>query len=459
MNTFHISSIPPQGRVHFIGIGGISMSGLAKILMSRGYRISGSDTTATHITQNLQDFGMAIHADGHDAAYAVGADLVVYTAAVKSDNPELVKAAELNIPAIERATLLGALMREYTHSICIAGTHGKTTTTSMMAHVLMTAELDPTITNGGELDLIGGNIRVGGSGHFLTEACEYNNSFLQFFPTIAVITNVEFDHPDVFADFDDFKRSFTKFANIPGANGTVVVCGDDNDALDCVHDTAATVITYGMAESNDIYPKKLQYKSGYGTYSIQVGDTNTAVELNVPGAHNVLNSLACFAAGLTLGIDAETISRGIHSFSGVHRRFEKRGSVNGALIIDDYAHHPTEIRCTLESARAIADGSVTIIFQPHTYTRTYALLDDFADALRSADKVIVTDIYAAREKDNGTVHAKDLAEKIAGLGCNASYISTFEDIAKKAAADAMPGDMIITMGAGTVTNIAGMITE
>ena len=457
MNNFYISSIPTCGRVHFIGIGGISMSGLAEILLGQGYSISGSDITATHITRKLQSLGMDIHPDGHNAAYAIGVDLVVYTAAVKPDNAELAKAAELGIPAIERATLLGALMREYTHSICIAGTHGKTTTTSMMAHVLMAAQLDPTITNGGELDLIGGNIRVGGNGYFLTEACEYSNSFLQFFPTVAVITNVEFDHPDFFADLDDFKRSFTQFASIPGTNGTIVVCGDDKNAMDCTSGASAKVVTYGMDKSNDIYPKNLRYNTGYGAYTINVGEAD--VELNVPGAHNVLNSLACFAAGLALGIDIETIARGIHSFKGVHRRFEKRGTINGAAVIDDYAHHPTEIRCTIAAAKSITDKNVTVVFQPHTYSRTRSLLDDFASALSGADKIIITDIYAAREKDEGVVHSKDLADKIAQLGTDTLYMSAFEDIVKKVTADANPGDIIIVMGAGTVTHIAGMIAE
>lgn len=442
--------------MHFIGIGGISMSGLAEIMLKQGFFVSGSDMNDSHITKKLRLLGATVH-HGHSAEYIDGADLVVYTAAVKSDNPEMIAAQRLGIYTIERPVLLGALMRGYANSICVAGTHGKTTTTSMMSHVLMAANSDPTILIGGELDLIGGNIRAGANGYFLTEACEYHESFLQFSPNIAIITNVEADHLDYFRDLEHIKDTFAKFAKIPGAGGFVVVCGDDENTMDCVQDSNSNILSYGIHQKNTVKPLNLRYQNGYGVYDIEYAGELISIKLGVPGEHNVLNSLACVAAGMALGLSGTDVACGISEFVGVDRRFQKKGELYGASIIDDYAHHPTEIKCTLASAANIAQGRVIVVFQPHTYSRTLLLLDEFATAFDNADEIIITDIYAAREPDNGMIHATDLAEKLAGRGKSVSYISSFEDIAKTLLQTIKAGDMVITMGAGNVNTIGDML--
>lgn len=452
MNQFYLSSIPKNGRIHFVGIGGISMSGLAEILFKKGYHISGSDINETHITRHLQSLGIEV-VMRHKASNAYGADLVVYTAAVSSDNPELVWCEQVGIPCIERATLLGGLMREYECSICVAGTHGKTTTTSMLSHILLAAQKDPTIILGGELDAIGGNFRGGGDKYFLTEACEYHCSFLQFFPKVAVITNVDADHLDFFEDLKQIKQAFLEFARLPGRNGAVVVCGDDDNAMDCVLDTDARVITYGLSETNEIRPQALSYNSTYAEFDINYHGETIHVTLNVPGAHNVLNALACFAVGDAIGLPGKEIAKGLKSFVGVHRRFEKKGVVGGAIVIDDYAHHPTEVRATLATAAKMASGRVIVAFQPHTYSRTLHLIDEFAAAFDDADQIIITDIYAAREKDNGMIHARDLAQRLADRGKNVEYIALFEDIASYIYKNIRPGDIVITMGAGSIYKV------
>ncbi len=449
MNKFYLSDIPKEGHIHFVGIGGISMSGLAEILLKKGYRISGSDVAESHITKRLRDLGATVFI-GHAAANADGADLTVYTAAVRQDNPELVFCAARQIPCIERATLLGSLMRDYRHSICVAGTHGKTTTTSMLSHVLLAAGKDPTITLGGELDLIGGNIRAGGGEYFLTEACEYHCSFLEFFPTVAVITNVEADHLDFFEGMDQIKEAFAAFAALAGPEGYAVVCGDDENAMECVAEANAKVITYGISASNAITPEALTYHASYGEFDVTYHGEKCHISLNVPGQHNVLNALACFAVGEALGLDGDGIARGLTDFAGVHRRFEKKGVLGEAVLIDDYAHHPTEIKATLSTAREMTAGRVIVAFQPHTYTRTMMLLDEFAQAFDDADRIIVTDIYAAREKDNGLIHAKDLAGRLAERGRNVEYISSFDEIARRLSQLVRPGDIVITMGAGSI---------
>lgn len=458
MNDFYMSEIKANGHIHFIGIGGISMSGLAHICIDRGYNVSGSDMNESHITRLLESIGAKIY-KGHGADNVSGADLVVYTAAINPANPELMEANKRGIKAIERSVFLGALMRDYGCSICVAGTHGKTTTTSMMSHVLLACELDPTIMIGGELDKIGGNMRVGGDKYFLTEACEYHRSFLEFFPNVSIITNVEADHLDYFKDLDDIKDAFRNFAEIAGENGYVVVCGDDKDALECTDTTKSQILTYGMDDSNIFCPKNLVYNDGCGEFDAEFDGSLIHVRLNVPGSHNVLNALACFATGYALSLDGEKIAAGLEEFTLVHRRFEKKGEAGGAMIIDDYAHHPTEINCTLKTAKQMCKGKVYVVFQPHTYTRTKLLIDEFETAFDSADEIIVTDIYAAREKDTGLIHARDLAERLKKHGKSVRYISEFEDIAAMAKDTLTEGDIFITMGAGSVYKIGDMILK
>lgn len=458
MNEFYLSDLPAHAHVHFIGIGGISMSGLAEILLQKGYCVTGSDINDTHITRGLASLGAAI-IKGHFASNVNGADLVVYTAAIHPDNPELIACRSLGIPAIERATLLGSLMRDYGCSICVAGTHGKTTTTSMLSHVLLVAQKNPTIMLGGELDAINGNIRAGGTEYFLTEACEYHCSFLQFFPSVAVITNVDADHLDFFKDLNEIKATFSNFAALPGRSGSVVVCGDDDNAMECCEKTEAHIITYGIQPTNQLYPQNLSYHSGYGEFDVSFDSDKLHVKLNVPGKHNVLNALACFAVGKAIGLAGSDIVKGLAEFTGVHRRFEKKGEIDGTVIIDDYAHHPTEIKATLLTASKMAQGRVIVVFQPHTYSRTLKLLDEFSQAFDDADEIIVTDIYAAREKDNGKIHARDLVERLQQHGKQASYIKSFDDIVVRLSQLVKPGDIVITMGAGTIYKVGNMLLQ
>ncbi len=457
MNDFHMTQLKPNAKIHFIGIGGISMSGLAHICLKEGYCVSGSDAGSSPILARLAEAGAVIY-KGHDAQNCVGADLVVYTAAIKDDNPELVYARENDIRNMERSVFLGGVMRTYSDCICIAGTHGKTTTTSMMSHVLLAQDCDPTILIGGELDEIGGNYRLGKSNCFLTEACEYHSSFLEFFPKYAVITNVDEDHLDYFRDLEHIKETFRAYAALPGKDGYVLACGDDKNTMDCVNATDAQVITFGTDAVNDVHPTAVYTKNNCLCFELEASGKTLTVQLQVAGKHNLLNALACFAVGKAMGLDPETVKRGVESFSMVHRRFEKKGVINGALIVDDYAHHPTEIKCTLEAAKQVADGRVIVAFQPHTYTRTYTLLNEFANAFYNADEVLVFDIYAAREKDTGLIHARDLAQKLQQNGVNASYAEGGFDAAVQNLKSALtPGDILLTMGAGNIFKVGEML--
>ncbi len=453
MNDFHIEQVNKNAHIHFIGIGGISMSGLAHICLIEGFRVTGSDTGSSPILAKLSQAGATIF-QGHDAQNCAGADLVVYTAAIPADNPELVYARENNIRNMERSVFLGGVMRKFSECICIAGTHGKTTTTSMMSHVLLARDCDPTILIGGELDAIAGNYRLGKSNYFLTEACEYHSSFLEFFPKYALITNVDADHLDYFKDLEHIKQTFKAYAALPGKDGFVIACGDDENTMECVKETAATCITYGLDAKNDVHPTAVYMRNNRSCFEIKTEDGTICVALQVAGKHNLLNALACFAIGKAMGIDAQIVKQGVESFTMVHRRFEKKGEVNGAVVMDDYAHHPTEIKCTLQAAKQIAKGRVLVAFQPHTYTRTYTLLDDFSKAFYDADEVLVFDIYAAREKDTGLIHARDLADKIKKNGVQANYIEGgFDAAADLLKAKLQPGDIFITMGAGNIYRV------
>lgn len=453
MQKFTINSLKKNSHIHFIGIGGISMSGLAHIALSNGFKVSGSDREKTNITQKLEDNGATIY-EGHDKKNIVGADLIVHTAAVKSDNPEMAEAARLNIPVIDRAEFLGAIMKNYKHAVGVAGTHGKTTTTSMLAHALIYADSDPTISVGGELDLIGGNIHCGSSDLFVTEACEYTNSFLKFYPTIALITNIEEDHLDFFTGIDMIRQSFRDYAELTRNGGYTVAYGDDENIRLTLDGSGLNIITYGINKCNNYYAQNIKYLAGYPSFDV-ICDNKVIchISLNVPGEHNILNALATVAVCEILGVDPETAAKGIETFKGTHRRFEKKGIINGAIVIDDYAHHPTEIKATLKAAKKFSPKRIRCIFQPHTYSRTRTLWNDFLTAFDDVDELILTHIYAAREQYDGVTDPQRLSDEICERGINSKYIESFCDIEKYINDTAQEGDIIFTMGAGDITQI------
>lgn len=441
--------------VHFIGIGGVSMSAIAKVLLNKGVKVSGSDFAKSASSDELASLGADITI-GHSADNIKNPDLVVYTAAIAKDNPELQRAIDLGIETISRATMLGRIMKEYKKAISVAGTHGKTTTTSMMSYILMKAQLDPTVMVGGNLDILNGNFRMGNSEYFLTESCEYCRSFLEFFPSVGIILNVDEDHLDYYKDIEDIKSAFRDFIKLIPSDGILVTCAEDPEAMECAQVANCTPITYGF-DKGDYRAQNITFDDfGYPSFDVyKNGDKVCSLTLSVVGRHNILNATASLAASLAMGIPCEAIKEGLESYSGTKRRFEKKGHCNGALIIDDYAHHPTEMASTFDAVKKIKHNTVWCIFQPHTYTRTKALFDDFAKVLSRVDRVILTDIYAAREKDTGLVSSKDLAEKIP----DAKYIPDFKSIAEYMKKVACRGDIIITMGAGNVVDIADLIKD
>ena len=457
MQEFAMSMLKPGSHVHMIGIGGISMSALAHMLMDFGYRISGSDTKASNLTHDLEAAGAIIQI-GQCAENIDAPDLVCYTAAISNENPELIKARTLDIPVIERAELLGALMDLYEYPIAIAGTHGKTTTTSMMALVLLAAETDPTILVGGELAQIGGNFRLGKKKYLPFEACEYVESFLHFRPFLSIITNVEEDHLDYFSDINHIISSFRKFARLTSPSGCIIVCSDDKNVCRVVQNVEKNVLSYGIKNTEADYQAaniRLDDKGRASFTVLHHGEPLTEISLSVAGEHNILNALAVTAASVFLGIPMEAVQKGLKEFGGTKRRFEHIGKVNGCDIVDDYAHHPTEIRATLHAARSMGYQRIWTVFQPHTYSRTKHLLEEFAEVLPLSDKVMIADIYPAREKYDGTIHSCDLTRKIP----NAIYMSDNNAIARYLKEHVKAGDLLITMGAGDVNSIAYQLKE
>lgn len=460
MNRFTLDDIDCGAHIHFIGIGGISMSGLAQIALRMGYKVTGSDRAKSHITDKLEALGADVF-EGHDEKNIQGAQLCVHTAAVKADNPEMAAAVRDGIRLIDRAEFLGAVMKNYKNAVGVSGTHGKTTTTSMLAHALINAELDPTISVGGELDIIGGNIRTGGMDYFVTEACEYTNSFLKFYPTIALITNIEEDHLDFFTGgIEQIRESFRNFAELTRGKGDVVALGSDENIKLALKDSGLKITYYGMTDEYDYYPKNIVYRAGYPSFDIYNKESLLChIDLNVPGDHNILNALATIAVCALMGADIEKSARGIEGFKGAHRRFERKGTLNGAIVLDDYAHHPTEIKATLKAAKEFPHNKIICIFQPHTYSRTRTLWNSFVEAFDDADEVILTHIYAAREKPDGVTKPENLAADIAERGVNAKYTDNFADIAEYVKRIASDSDIIFTMGAGDVTDIGEMLVE
>lgn len=442
-------------HIHFVGIGGVSMSSLAMILKSQGKKVTGSDSGGGPTIQKLTDAGITVF-PVHSEKNPVGCDLLVYTAAISDNNPELVYAREQGIPMMERAVLLGYMMAEFKKSIAVSGTHGKTTVTSMISSILKTAKTDPTVMVGAHLKAIGGNYCLGKSPFAVYEACEYVNSFHHFYPQCGVVLNIDEDHLDFFKDLSAIQDSFCRFTENFAEDGLLIINGDDENCKKVQEYYKGTTLTFGIGKENTCRAENIEMISGYAHFDVYYEDTFiTALALQVPGRHNILNALAASATASYYEISPEAIKEGIESFTGADRRFERKGTFNGAIILDDYAHHPTEIRATLESAKAAASGKVYVVFQPHTFTRTFYLMDEFAEALSIADHTILTDIYAAREINKLGVNILNLRDKIDG----AIYISNFREIAEYLQSVLQPGDMAIMMGAGNVNQICGMIIE
>ncbi|MDE7313479.1 MAG: UDP-N-acetylmuramate--L-alanine ligase [Eubacterium sp.] len=462
-------------HIHFIGIGGISMSGLAEVLLEEQFTISGSDAKESELTRKLEQSGAVIYY-GHDASHIQpGTDVVVYTAAVHQDNPEYQAAAANGIPLLSRAELLGQMMKNYKQSVAVAGTHGKTTTTSMITQILLAANADPTISVGGILPAIGGNIRVGHSSCFVTEACEYTNSFLHFYPKYSVILNIEEDHMDFFKDLADIRHSFRLFAENTAADGTLIVNHEIEDLEPLLQGLECNTITYGFDNCCTFYPDQITYQeSGFAQFTVmhnthkiihsedgassrfltwKESEKVCEVSLRVPGRHNISNALAAAALAVTMGIPADAIAQGLHAFCGTDRRFQVKGKLHGATVIDDYAHHPTEITATLSAAEQYPHSRIICVFQPHTYSRTKAFLEDFAKALSGADLVVLADIYAARETDTLGISSLDLLERLQKQGCECYYFPSFEEIEKFLLKKVMNGDLLITMGAGDILKV------
>jgi UDP-N-acetylmuramate--alanine ligase len=452
--TYQIDFHKPV-HVYFIGIGGISMSGLAEILLKEGFTISGSDARESALTIHLEKAGAKVFYGQTADHITEDIDVVVYTAAIHDDNPEFVAAKAANLPMLARAELLGQIMRNYPTAIAVAGTHGKTTTTSMLSTILLKAKKDPTITVGGILSQIGGNIRVGHSDTFLTEACEYTNSFLSFYPTVGIILNIEADHMDFFKNLQEIRTSFHRFAALLPEDGLLVLDSAIEHPEEITKDIRARVITCGLTGNEDYTAKDITYnEKGCASFTLcHKGNALGIVSLLVPGIHNVSNALSALSASLELGIDFEKAVLGLLDFQGTERRFQYKGMVNGITIIDDYAHHPTEITATLKAALHYPHRDIWCVFQPHTYTRTQAFLTDFAKALSLADHVVLTDIYAAREINTIGITSLALKEELEKLGKQCDYFSSFDEIEKFLLKKCMHGDLLITMGAGDVLNI------
>lgn len=442
-------------HIYFIGIGGISMSGLAEILLHAGFTISGSDAKESPLTAHLESMGAKIYYGQRAENIKEDIDCVVYTAAIHPDNPEFKQSKANHLPMMTRAQLLGQMMNNYQHSVAVSGTHGKTTTTSMLAHILLAAQSNPTISVGGVLPIIGGNVHIGSHQLFVTEACEYTNSFLEFFPTMEIILNIEADHLDFFKDIDDIRHSFQKFVKKLPENGILIINNEINNYQEIVGDFSGKLITTGL-QNADISAQDIHYDHlANASFTLFDDGKNLGeIVLSVPGQHNVFNALGAIAAALELKIPVEDIKKGLKNFTGANRRFEKKGElVGGITIVDDYAHHPQEIEATLKAARNYPHKKVWCVFQPHTYTRTKALLPEFAKALALADRVVLADIYAARETDTLGISSKDLEKLLLEKGVEAIYLPSFDAIETYLLENLASGDLCITMGAGDIVKV------
>lgn len=446
-------------KVHFIGIGGVSMSGLAAILLNNNIKVSGSDFKEDPILDTLRQKGAIINI-GHKRGYLDDTSLVVYTAAIPNNNPEIQEAIEKNIPLMDRAEFLGFLMKNYTKNIAVAGTHGKTTTTSMLANITLESDLDPTILVGGNVDAINGNFKIGNSEYFVTEACEYKASFLKFNPFVGIILNIDEDHMDFYKDIHHITDTFRKYAEIIPENGCLVACADDKRTFNLAKTiTNCNVVTYGI-ENGDVKATNLAFNNkGCASFTVEYKDISFNVELGTTGKHNVLNALASIAASLFLNIDVANIKRGLLKCKGAHKRFEYKGEYKNAAIIDDYAHHPVEIEATIKTTKLIPHKKTYLIFQPHTFTRTKALFNEFTKCFSEVDELLLMDIYAAREIDDGSVSSKELGDAIRKTGLKCVNVHSHEEAANYLKNVVSQDDLILTVGAGDVVKVGELLLK
>jgi len=456
MAKFSIADYMQAGkRVHFIGIGGVSMAPLAEALLGTGVILTGSDMMESPVTERLATMGILISI-GHKAENLGDAECIVRTAAAREDNPEVMEARERGIPIFERAEAWGHIMHQYQNAICIAGTHGKTTTTSMMTHILLAAGTDPTVMIGGTLPKLQAGHRVGLGETIVLESCEYYNSFHNFFPTIAVILNVEEDHLDYFKDLAGIQDSFRTFANLVPENGAIVANGDDQNTMDALHPLGRPVLTFGMGEANRVRAVNITRQETHTSFEVLYdGAPYAEIHLQVPGDHNVMNALAAIAAAIFLQLPPEASSLGLSDFLGAGRRFEQKGERNGAKVYDDYAHHPSELKALLDAVSHLGYERVIVAFQPHTYTRTKALFSDFVRELKRPDMVLIAEIFAAREQNTVGITAADLAREIPG----SRHFTTLAEMTEALREIAQPGDLILTVGAGDIFKVGEALVE
>ena len=457
----NIERLKKYNKIHMVGIGGVSMSGIAEILVNWGFTVTGSNNVENENTKKLEKAGIKVFI-GHNAENVVGSDVVVHTAAVKDDNIELKTAKNLGIPTVERADFLGEITRCFSDTITIAGTHGKSTTTSMVSLCFLEANQDPSIQVGADLSQIDGNYKVGNSEHFIIESCEYVESFLKFSPKSEIILNIDNDHLDYFKTFENVKNAFVKYVKLLPNDGVLVVNGDDKNCLDLPQYTHAKALTYGITNKNvDFFAVNIVFDNdGFPEFDVYSHDKfYERIKLHVPGMHNVLNALGCIALCNEYGLSSTDIKNGLSKFTGVGRRFEFKGKVNNASVYDDYGHHPTEIVATAKALMNKKYNQSWVVFQPHTYSRTKLLMDDFAKALLNFDNIILLDIYAARENNTYNVSSEDLANKIKTLGKNALFIKDFDECVSYLKSRVHENDIIITQGAGTVTEIGGKLIK
>ena len=446
----------PGRKGYLIGIGGVSMSSLAEVLLGMGINVCGSDSNRSGNVRSLEAKGIHIEIGHRAENIPADIDFVVRTAAVRDENPEIRRARELNIPVFERTEAWGAISRDYSNAVCISGTHGKTTTTSMCTHILMAADRDPTVMIGGTLPLLNAGHRVGHGNVIVMEACEYYNSFLSFHPTVAVILNIEADHLDFFKDLYDVEKSFRAFASRVPDDGFVVANYDDLNTMQTLMDLNRKIITFGLDPRADVHAENIEYHGANSHFVIcYKGKRFTDVTLNVPGEHNVKNALAATAAAICLGIRPNAVKYGLAGFNGAGRRFEFKGKFNGADVYDDYAHHPGELKCLLDTVETLNYKRTVLVFQPHTYSRTAALFQDFVNQLKRPDVVLLAEIFAAREQNTIGISSASLAEEIEG----AAFYPTFDELEKALREIAEPGDIILTVGAGDVYKIGEHLAE
>lgn len=449
------SFFTPGQTVHLVGIGGVSMCPLAEVLQGMGLKVRGSDMMESQAVTHLREMGIPVTI-GHSAQNLGDCDFVVRTAAAHNTNPEISGAITRGIPVYERAQAWGAIMQQYKNALCVSGTHGKTTTTSMCTHIFMAAETDPTVMIGGTLPLLHAGHRVGQGDTIILESCEYCNSFLSFCPTVAVILNIEEDHLDFFKDLADIQNSFTQFANLIPEDGFVVANIDDVSTRAILSQLQGSVLTFGLAEDACCTAKNITFINGMPSFDVLVHDNFYAhVALQVPGHHNILNALAAAASAYALGISGQAVANGLGAFIGAGRRFQFKGTYNGATIYDDYAHHPSELHALLSTVKTLAYKRVIVAFQPHTYTRTQALFHEFVAQLKLADVCVLAEIYAARESNESGISSQDLCKHIP----DACYCATLEAVTEQLKSLAQPGDLILTVGAGDIYRAGEALLE